>query len=101
MSERRSSAPDEAQARATRWLEAWDAQGIHRTGTIGGGAGAAWLGREAAALGAEFSIEEFTLNRLDPVECFVEVDGRSPDRGGARNSCAFRPRAPESSGGPG
>src|SRR5436305_15252670 len=69
-------ASDEAQARAARWLEAWDAQGIHRTGTIGGRAGAAWLAREAAALGAEVSVEEFTLDRLDPVECFVEMDGR-------------------------
>ena len=34
------------------------------------------MGREAAALGAEFSIEEFTLDRLDPVECFVELDRR-------------------------
>src|SRR3954471_10638331 len=81
MSDPRSSAPDEAQARAARWLQAWDAQGIHRTGTIGGGAGAAWLGREAAALGAEFSIEEFTLDRLDPVQCFVELDRRQVEAG--------------------
>src|SRR5438874_7016064 len=69
-------ASDEAQARAERGLEAWDAQGIHRAGTIGGRAGAAWVAREAAALGAEVSVEEFTLDRLDPVECFVELDGR-------------------------
>ena len=67
--------PDEAQARAARWLEAWDAQGIHRTGTIGGRAGAAWLAREAAALGAEVSLEDFTLNRLDPIAAFLEMDG--------------------------
>ena len=70
------SAADEAQARAARWLAAWDGQGIHRTGTIGGAAGAAWLAREVSALGAEVTVEEYTLERLDPVECFVELDGR-------------------------
>src|SRR5438046_889887 len=69
------SMPDDAQARAARWLEAWDAHGIHRTGTIGGRAGAAWLAREAAALGAEVSLEEFALDRLDPIAAFLEIDG--------------------------
>jgi hypothetical protein len=67
--------PDDSQARAARWLEAWDCQGIHRTGTIGGRAGAAWLAREAAALGAEVSVEEFALDRLDPIAAFLEIDG--------------------------
>lgn len=67
---------DEAQARAARWLADWDSQGIHRTGTIGGRASAAWLAREAAALGAEVSVEEFALDRLDPIECFLEMSGR-------------------------
>jgi hypothetical protein len=67
---------DEAQARAAGWLAAWDRQGIHRTATIGGRAGAAWLAREAAALGAEVTIEEFALDRLDPVDCFLELSGR-------------------------
>src|SRR5437763_4483204 len=68
-------ASDEAQARAARWLEAWDGQGPHRTGTIGGRAGAAWLAREAAGLGAEVAIEEFTLDRLDPLASFLEIGG--------------------------
>src|SRR5438067_10866914 len=67
---------DEAQARAAAWLAAWDGQGIHRTATIGGRAGAAWLAREAAALGAEVTIEEFALDRLDPLDCFLELGGR-------------------------
>jgi hypothetical protein len=67
---------DEAQARAAGWLAAWDGQGIHRTATIGGRAGAAWLVREAAALGAEVTLEEFALDRVDPVECFLELGGR-------------------------
>src|SRR5439155_22678512 len=67
---------DEAQARAAGWLAAWDGQGIHRTATIGGRAGAAWLAREAAALGAEVTIEEYALDRLDPIDCFLELAGR-------------------------
>jgi hypothetical protein len=64
----------EAQARAAGWLAAW--QGIHRTGTAGDTAGAEWLAREAAALGAEVTIEEFALDRLDPIDCFLELAGR-------------------------
>jgi len=66
----------EAQARAAAWLAAWDGQGIHRTGTAGDLAGAEWLGREAAALGAEVWIEEFALDRLDPIGCVVEFGVR-------------------------
>jgi len=60
---------------AAAWLRAWDSQGLHRTGTDGDDAGAAWLAREAAALGAEVASETFTLDRIDPVAAFVEVDG--------------------------
>jgi hypothetical protein len=67
---------EQAQARAAAWLAEWDGQGIHRTATIGGRAGAAWLAREAAALGAEVTIEEFALDRLDPTSCFVEFGVR-------------------------
>jgi len=66
----------EAQARAAAWLAAWDRQGIHRTASAGDHAGAEWLGREAMALGAKVWIEEFALDRLDPVECFVEFGVR-------------------------
>jgi hypothetical protein len=66
----------EAQARAAKWLAAWDGQGIHRTATAGDLAGAEWLAQEAAALGAEVTIEEFALDRLDPTSCFVEFGVR-------------------------
>jgi hypothetical protein len=69
-------AANEAQARASGWLAAWDGQGIHRTASVGGRAGAAWLAREAAALGAAVTIEEFALDRLDPTSCFVEFGVR-------------------------
>src|SRR5438876_6616758 len=67
---------DEAQTRAAGWLKAWDGQGIHRTATLGGRAGAAWLAREAAALGAAVTIEEYALDRLDPITCFLEFGVR-------------------------
>ncbi|MBV9966887.1 MAG: hypothetical protein JO008_14450 [Alphaproteobacteria bacterium] len=67
---------DEAQARAAAWLAAWDRQGLHRTGTAGDLAGAEWLGQEAIELGAEVWIEEFALDRLDPVTCCVEFGVR-------------------------
>src|SRR5258707_6465241 len=66
----------EAQARAAKWLAAWDGQGIHRTAIAGDLAGAEWLAQEAAALGAEVTIEEFALDRLDPTSCFVEFGVR-------------------------
>jgi hypothetical protein len=66
---------DEARARAVTWLTAWDAQGVHRTGTAGDEAGARWLADEAAALGIEVASEVFALDRLDPVDCYLELDG--------------------------
>jgi hypothetical protein len=64
-----------AETRAAAWLKAWDAQSFHRTGTEGDMAGAAWLAGEAAALGAAVEIEEFALDRLDPVDVFLELGG--------------------------
>jgi hypothetical protein len=63
----------EAEARATRWLQAWDGQGTHRTGTEGDHAGAAWLAAEAAALGATPTIEDFAFARLDPVLARLDI----------------------------
>ena len=73
---RRSPYPvDEAKARAVTWLTAWDSQGVHRTGTAGDEAGARWLADEAAGLGVEVASEKFTLDRLEPVACYLELDG--------------------------
>jgi hypothetical protein len=60
---------------AASWLQAWDAQGIHRTGTAGDNASADWLAAEAKALGVAVAIETFTLSRIDPVACWIECDG--------------------------
>jgi len=69
----------EAERRAAHWLEAWDAQGTHRTGTAGDAAGAEWLAVEARELGANVEIEEFRLDRLDPIACHLAIDGRQID----------------------
>jgi hypothetical protein len=66
---------EDAAARAAGWLKAWDSQGIRRTGTAGDEAGAEWLMAEAARLGAVPDVEEFTLERLDPVAAYLEIDG--------------------------
>src|SRR6516225_2610890 len=66
---------DDGTTRATAWLRAWDSQGIHRTATIGDQAGADWLIQEAAGLGAAPAVEKFALDRLDPVDTYLEFDG--------------------------
>jgi len=66
---------ENARRRAAGWLAAWDGQGIHLTATAGDDAGADWLARDAEALGAAVAIEEFALDRLDPVAAFLEIDG--------------------------
>jgi hypothetical protein len=65
----------DAKGRAVVWLAAWDSQGIHRTGTTGDEAGALWLARQAAGLGVDVTKEVFELERLDPVACYLELDG--------------------------
>jgi hypothetical protein len=66
---------EKAKARGVAWLTAWDSQGAHRTGTPGDEAGAHWLAHEAGGLGAEVTTEVFALERLDPVDCYLELDG--------------------------
>jgi hypothetical protein len=66
----------EEETRAAAWLQAWDSQDTHRTGTAGDHQGAEWLAAEARALGAEVMVEEFAFARLDPVLACLEVGGR-------------------------
>jgi hypothetical protein len=67
--------PADKWTRAALWLAAWDSHGNHRTATDGDNAGADWLMAEAAALGADVAIEEFAVERLDPLTAFLEIDG--------------------------
>jgi hypothetical protein len=79
---------ENAQRRAAGWLAARDGHGIHRTATTGDDAGADWLAREAAALGAAVAIEEFALDRLDPVAAFLRLTAS----GSTRCRCSTRRR---------
>ena len=62
-------------AETAAWLRAWDSHGYHRTGTDNDEAGAAWLEREAASLGAVVSSESFALDRIDPVATWLDLGG--------------------------
>lgn len=75
MSDRATAFPGVAEQQAARWLAAWDGHGVHRTATAGDDAGVEWLAAEARALGASVSIEEFALDRLDPITTFLEIGG--------------------------
>jgi hypothetical protein len=66
---------DQAKARTVDWLTAWDSQGIHRTATSGDEAAALWLAGEVGGLGAAIAFEPFALVRLEPVACYLELDG--------------------------
>jgi hypothetical protein len=66
--------------RVAAWLIVWDGQGWHRTATGADAAGAEWAAGEAAALGAAPAIEEFALDRLDPADAHLDIDGRAAVR---------------------
>lgn len=68
-----------AETRAAAWLQAWDGQGSHRTGTAGDAAGAEWLAGQAHALGADVAVEAFGIDRLDPVAAYLEIGGARID----------------------
>src|SRR4029077_4865533 len=79
---------DDAKALPVAWLTAWHTQGAHRTATTGDEAGALWLADEAAGLGVEVAAEVFALNRLDPVACYLELDGGRISAGAAFDALA-------------
>src|SRR6266436_84192 len=69
------SMTEDGTARAIAWLNTWDSQGVHRTATAGDEAAADWLTGEVAHLGAAPTVEAYTLDRLDPVDSFLECGG--------------------------
>jgi len=68
---------DNATTRAIAWLTAWDSQHLHRTATAGDEAGADWLLREAAGLGVTTVVEKFALDRLDPIDAYLNSTVRA------------------------
>ncbi len=72
-------APDTLEQRLAAVIQAYDAQGNHRTGTAVDNASAEWLAGEVRRLGVRPSLEPFTLSRVDPQSCYLRVDGRRID----------------------
>lgn len=64
---------DTATERAATWIKQYDAQGIHRTGTTGDRQSANWLSAEVKTIGARLQSESFTFDRIDPLDCYVEL----------------------------
>jgi len=60
-------------------LQAYDAQGNHRTGTEIDNASAEWLANQARQYGAEASLEPFPLSRIDPQSCYLRIGDRRID----------------------
>ncbi len=71
--------PAGPEQRAASVIQAYDAQGNHRTGTEVDKKSAEWLARQVRALGVEPSLEPFTLSRLDPQSCYLRVASRRID----------------------
>jgi hypothetical protein len=65
-----------AEERAHRLLAAYDAQGVHRTGTEVDRSSAAWLRGEVAEAGGRARLDGFELERLDVREASVQVGER-------------------------
>jgi hypothetical protein len=71
--------PDGLEQRVADVIRTYDAQGNHRTGTAVDNASAQWLANEVQKLGAQASLEPFTLSRVDPQLCYLRVGDRRID----------------------
>jgi len=73
------SLQDTLEQRVPRLLQAYDAQGNHRTATEVDRRSGEWLAREVRQAGAEASLEPFSLSRVDPQSCYLQIGGRRMD----------------------
>lgn len=71
--------PDALEQRIAAVIQAYDAQGNHRTGTEVDRVSAEWLTNELRCLGAQPSLEPFTFSRIDPQSCYLRVASRRID----------------------
>lgn len=62
--------------RIGRVIQEYDLQGWHRTGTAVDADSARWLADWVRSNGLEPVLEPFTLDRIDPVQTYLEVDGQ-------------------------
>jgi hypothetical protein len=65
--------PSSLEQRVAALLQAFDAQGNHRTGTEVDNASAQRLAHEARLAGVETSLEPFSLSRVDPQSCYLRI----------------------------
>ena len=61
--------------RIARIIGEFDSQGWHRTGTQTDHESARWLAEMVRETGPEPRLEPFELSRVDPQDCYLEVDG--------------------------
>lgn len=71
--------PDGLEQRVAAVIQTYDAQGNHRTGTEVDKASAEWLARQVRKLGAQPSLESFTVSRVDPQLCYLRIGDRRID----------------------
>src|SRR5437879_9554976 len=71
--------PDALEQRVARVIQAYDAQGNHRTGTEVDNASAEWLASQVRRSGAAASLEPFALSRIDPQSCYLRIADRRID----------------------
>ena len=71
--------PDAVEQRVARVIQAYDAQGNHRTGTEVDNASAEWLASQVRQLGVKPSLEPFVLSRVDPQVAYVRIADRRID----------------------
>jgi hypothetical protein len=69
----------EHEQRVASVLQAFDAQGNHRTGTSVDNASAEWLADQVLHLRVEPSLEPFPLSRVDPQLAYVRIGSRRID----------------------
>ena len=70
---------DALERRVASVLQAFDAQGDHRTGTAVDNASAEWLAEQVRQLGVEPWLEPFPLSRVDPQVAYARIRNRRID----------------------
>ncbi len=65
--------------RVAEIIREYDSQGIHRTGTAGDQECARWLAGEVERLGVEASLERLPFERIEVVDCALQIGERRID----------------------
>jgi hypothetical protein len=71
-----TSSFDGLEQRLAAAIEAYDAQGNHRTATTADSASAEWLVQQIQQIGLKPALEPFAVTRIDPLSCHLRVAGR-------------------------